>query len=345
MASAIAIAPRGATGPLQALVDRLTGAGITVAVVDDIGSAAELVRETPDAPPCVLLDLRDLAAGSDVEDVRAATGAILRVAEAIPRIAPVAVTGAADAALIVACIRAGAGDVIDLQLEGTAHARAVVERACARQAARVADAREAYQLRVMIEELFRDLIRTERRSLDLEGKLLAVERASSGEIALPAETRGPAILLVESDRVVADELAERLEQAGVTTYSYPSGEQALREVDEAIGAQMFDLALVAAQLPGLPGLATVRELRLRRSDLPAFLVTAVHDAELAAGAADLGVVGFVVKPLPDVSEVVARLAQLAQDAWSRERERFYLQRIKARHERVLARYRSLPREP
>jgi len=338
MASAIAIAPRGATGPLQALVDRLTRSGIEVAVVDDIGSAAEIVRETPDAPPCLLLDLRDLAAGSDVEDVRAATGAILRLTEAIPRIAPVAITGAADAALIVACMRAGAGDVIDLQLEGTAHARAVVERTCARQAARVADAREAYQLRVMIEELFRDLIRTERRALDLE-------RASSGEIALPAETRGPAILLVDSDRVVADELAERLEQAGVTTYSFSSGEQALREVDDTIGPHMFDLALVAAELPGVDGLATIRELRARRADVPAFLVAAAHDGELAAGAADLGVVGFVVKPLPDLSEVVARLAQLAHDALGRERERFYLQRIKARHERVLARYRSLPREP
>ena len=74
-------------------------------------------------------------------------------------------------------------------------------------------------------------------------------------------------------------------------------------------------------------------------------MTAVHDADLAARAADLGVVGFVQKPLADVDEVVARLAQLARESLERTREQLYLQRIKARHERVLARYRSLPREP
>jgi FixJ family two-component response regulator len=73
-------------------------------------------------------------------------------------------------------------------------------------------------------------------------------------------------------------------------------------------------------------------------------MTAVNDADLAARAADLGVVGFVQKPLPDVDEIVARLAHLAQDALARTREQIYLQRIKARHERVLARYRSLPRD-
>jgi len=74
-------------------------------------------------------------------------------------------------------------------------------------------------------------------------------------------------------------------------------------------------------------------------------MTSVQDADLAARAADLGVVGFVQKPLPDLDEVVARLAHLARGALERTREQVYLQRIKARHDRVLARYRALPRQP
>ena len=46
-----------------------------------------------------------------------------------------------------------------------------------------------------------------------------------------------------------------------------------------------------------------------------------------------------------LSEKQRRYAQLARDALTQTRERIYLQRIKERHERVLARYRSLPREP
>jgi FixJ family two-component response regulator len=74
-------------------------------------------------------------------------------------------------------------------------------------------------------------------------------------------------------------------------------------------------------------------------------MTSVHDGDLAAHAADLGVVGFVQKPLADLDDIVARLAQLARDSLHRTREHAYLQRIKERHERVLARYRALPREP
>jgi hypothetical protein len=53
----------------------------------------------------------------------------------------------------------------------------------------------------------------------------------------------------------------------------------------------------------------------------------------------------VKKPLADLDGVVERLAQLARESLHHTREHVYLQRIKERHERVLARYRSLPRDP
>ena len=206
-------------------------------------------------------------------------------------------------------------------------------------------AQTAAMLRSMIEDMLKDLIRTERRSIDLEEKLATFESVT-GESRELGNQRPPSILLVEAARDIASDLADRLEQTGVATYAFVTGEDACRELDPLLaGGAGFDLALVAAQLPGIDGLETVRRLRDRLPGLPAFLVTSVHDADLAARAADLGVIGFVQKPLPDLDEVVARLAQLAHDALERTREQLYLQRIKARHERVLARYRSLPREP
>ena len=82
-----------------------------------------------------------------------------------------------------------------------------------------------------------------------------------------------------------------------------------------------------------------------KASTPPALGTSVHDGELAERAADLGVVGFVHKPLVDIDEIVERLAQLENESLLRTREHLYIQRIKARHERVLAKYRSLPREP
>ncbi len=341
--AAILIAPHGAGGPLRGLMDRLASAGVMVTFVDELATAIELAGSHA-TPPAFLLDLRDLAAGEH-EDARKAGEAIRRLLAAAPTAQPIAVTTEADAMLVVACLRAGAGDVIDLHLEGTAAAVAVVARICQRQAARMAELGGAHESRTMVEELLKDLIRTERRSIDAEEALTHARRTGDvREIYVP-ESRAPAVLLVEHTRAVADELADRLEASGIATYAYVTGEEALREAGALARSTGLDLALVAAQLPGIDGLETVRRLRDQIPGLPAFLVTSVLDADLAADAADLGVVGFVQKPLADVEEVVQRLAALARDSLSRTRERLYLQRIKERHERVLARYRSLPREP
>jgi DNA-binding NtrC family response regulator len=340
--AAILISPKGVTGALADLMERLGSVGVQVSIVDELTTAGELSRRHP-RPPAVLLDLRDVGAG-EVEDQQLATDTIRRTLAKLPSALPIVVTSEADPMLIVSCIRAGAADVIDLQLEGTAAARAVVQRICERQAARANEIAMVASQRDMIEDLLKDLIRTERRSIDAEEALAARQR-TSGESAAAIESRAPAVLLIEHERAVADELADRLEAAGVATFAYVTGEEALREAETLASSTGLDLALVAAQLPGIDGLETVRRLRGRISGLPAFLMTSLHDGDLAAHAADLGVVGFVQKPLDNLSEVVARLAQLARESLHRTREHVYLQRIKERHERVLARYRSLPREP
>lgn len=342
-AIAIAVAPGGASGPLRAMIERLVGSGIDVHVVEDIPSAAQLAGKSMQEPPCVLLDLRALVAGSAPDELERACERIRKAALAIPHTLPIAITGAADAAIVIALIRAGVGDVLDIGLEGTAAARSVLQRVHERQLDLAHQVQAARALRSMIEDLLKDLIRTERRSIDLEAKLAQLESVP-GDTGTFESVRLPAILLVEPDKKVARELAEGLEASGVSTFAYVSGEDASREVDTLLrSGAAFDLALVAAQLPGIDGVETVRRLRDRIAGLPAFLMTAVHDGDLAARAADLGVVGFVEKPLPDVGEVVARLSHLAHEALERTREQLYLQRIKVRHERVLARYRALPR--
>jgi CheY-like chemotaxis protein len=337
--AAILISPRGVSGALRDVTERLRGLGIQLTIVDEVATAVDVWRRYR-RPPAILLDLRDVGAG-EVEDQRVADDAIRRVTSKLPGALPIVVTNDADAMLIVSCLRAGAGDVVDLLLEGTASARAAVQRICERQAARTAEIAMVASQRDMIEDLLKELIRTERRSIDTEDLLAARTRSGDG-----APGRLPAVLLVEHERAVADLLAELLEAAGVATFAYVTGEEALREAEALAASSGLALALVATRLPGIDGLETVRRLRARIPDLPAFLVTSPHDGDdLAVSAADLGVVGFVQKPLGNVEEVVERLAQLARESLHRAREHVYLQRIKERHERILARYRSLPREP
>lgn len=340
--AAILIAPQGTGGQLRGLVERLMNVGVQVTIVDEIAAAVDLYHDMPE-PPALLVDLRDVG-GEELEDSRLATESLKRIKQQLPHALPVPVLAMSTPGVLLACMRGGAGDVVDLKLEGTANAKSVVERVCAAQRDRGTLHDLVEKQRVMIEDLLKDLIKTERRSIDVEEQLKGYTRVSGANPV--AEQRGPSVLLVEHDRAVADELADKLESAGVATFAYVTGEEAVREAKTlAKSATGLDLALVAAQLPGIDGLETIRRLRERIAHLPAFLMTSVLDADLAASAADLGVVGFVTKPLADLDDVVGRLAQLAKESLERSREQQYVQRIKERHERVLERYRSLPREP
>jgi DNA-binding NtrC family response regulator len=337
----ILIAPSGTTGPLRGLVDRLASVGVTVTVVDEIAAAAEQSARHP-RPPAVMLDLRDPEAAED-EQVRRATEAVRHALEAMPHALPIVLTAGATSPLFLAAIRAGAGDVLDLLLEGTAAARAAVQRVCQRQADRQLELSVMEEQRAIIEELLKDLIRTERRAIDAEDALAA--RARSSRQFQVSDLRPPAVLLVESERGLADELAEQLEAAGLAAFAYVSGEEAIREAAMLAETTGIDLALVATRLPGMDGIETVRQLRERIAGLPAFLMTPPGDEERAAGAAELGVLGFVQKPIADLEALVGKLVKLAQESRHRARESVYLQRIKERHEHVLERYRSLPRAP
>ncbi|HEY6035227.1 MAG TPA: hypothetical protein VIV58_13225, partial [Kofleriaceae bacterium] len=162
--TAIAIAQRGGSAALAAVVERLRAGGIKVTVTDELGAAATLARQAPTLP-CLLLDLEG---DTEIEDLLRAAETIRKACAAVPHVLPIAVTGHADAAMIVACMRAGAGDVLDLQLEGTGNAPALLGRVWERQHHASRLARAAGELRAVVEDLLKALIKTERRSLALE---------------------------------------------------------------------------------------------------------------------------------------------------------------------------------
>ncbi len=344
-ASAILNAPGGATGPLRTLVDRLAAGGVAVAIVDEAEEAAVLAARRAGPPPCVLVTMARTSA--EPEDLALARRRLEDLTTRLPGLTPVVVTLQAAPLFLIACLRAGAGDVIDLTLEGTSAARVVVARVHAAQAAAIGAAGRERSLRSIVDEFLRDLIRTERRSIDLEERLARRERRSTGEILAsvdPDPNRQPTVLLIEDDRTVADAVAEALEQVGVSSYAYLSGEDTLAELDRQAAAgtgPYFDLALVDLRLPGIDGLDTIRQLRTRLPELPAFLITGFAEPDIAVSAADLGVSGFVYKPFNDLDQLVRRLRDLATASMTRHRESLYLMRIKERHERVLLHYRQL----
>ena len=104
------------------------------------------------------------------------------------------------------------------------------------------------------------------------------------------------ILLVDDDPIVREVTAEGLEAEGFAVLSAASGPAALAllEAGEAV-----DLVLSDLSMPGMDGLALIREAQRRRPALPAILLTgfASNAAELAVNGVLSGSFSLLRKPV------------------------------------------------
>jgi two-component system response regulator BaeR len=119
----------------------------------------------------------------------------------------------------------------------------------------------------------------------------------------------PRVLVIEDQPELAQILVDYLEREGYAASAIGDGTLALAELLRAPP----DLALLDVMLPGLDGLAILRELR-KASSLPVILVTArVEEIDRLIGL-ELGADDYVCKPYSP-REVVARVKTVLRRSW------------------------------
>jgi len=117
-------------------------------------------------------------------------------------------------------------------------------------------------------------------------------------------SRPPVVFVVDDDAAVRRALEFALDLEGFAVETFESGEALLlRLPSEGPGCLVLD-----ERLPGVSGLATLRQLRDRRVDLPAILVTSHPNALLREAAARAGT-PILEKPLMGET-LVATIQQL-----------------------------------
>ncbi|HUH02417.1 MAG TPA: response regulator [Kofleriaceae bacterium] len=344
IAHAIVIASHaGAEVRLRKLCDVLGELGLKVILAGSAEeAAAQVLVHTPDEPTLMVVDATatdDRDEDGMVASLRETLGGLTAT---LPHAAPVVTAPSPSSRLVIEAVRAGAVDFVDLAAESRDGLAELLVRHGRRLSNTIAERRRIRDLRGMVEEFLRDLIKTERRSIDLEHRL-ELKEAGKDELTSDLDsTREPVVVIVEDDREVADTLVDELERAGVATYAYISGEDAVSDVRKLVArGDAIDLAIVDQVLPGMTGLEAIAGMREHRPRLAAILMTGHSDGNLAEHAADLGVVGYVLKPFDDVEHLVARIVEQASIYRNQTRDQTYLARIKARHEKVLSRYRQL----
>jgi DNA-binding NtrC family response regulator len=117
---------------------------------------------------------------------------------------------------------------------------------------------------------------------------------------------GPAsVLVVDDDFAVAKILAALLEQEGFATERASSGAAAL----PALEARPFEVVITDLRMPGMDGMALLREVAARWPGLPVVVLTAHGSVPLAVEAVKSGAADFLLKPY-DRDEVVLVVRKL-----------------------------------
>jgi len=120
------------------------------------------------------------------------------------------------------------------------------------------------------------------------------------------------IMIVDDETDVADLFRQRFRREArqgtyVLHFAY-SGEEALEKLAGEIEPQLI-VILSDINMPGMDGLALLREIKIKWPDLPVMMVTAYGDDERRRIAREYGAAEFLTKPV-DFDLLKAQLRQL-----------------------------------
>jgi CheY-like chemotaxis protein len=120
------------------------------------------------------------------------------------------------------------------------------------------------------------------------------------------------ILIVDDESDVAELFRQRfrreVRQGTYVLHFAMSGEEALAQLEGEIEPQLI-VILSDINMPGMDGLALLREVKKRHPDLPVMMVTAYGDDERRQRAEQYGASEFITKPV-DFDSLKAQLRQL-----------------------------------
>ncbi|MBL8620438.1 MAG: response regulator transcription factor [Myxococcales bacterium] len=117
------------------------------------------------------------------------------------------------------------------------------------------------------------------------------------------------VLLIDDDARLAELLVAYLTPQGVALTHAPGGQAGLAQV----AAGGWDAVLLDVMMPGLDGLAVLRQLRAKDARLPVLMLTARGDESDRVVGLELGADDYVAKPFSP-RELLARLRAVVRRA-------------------------------
>jgi excisionase family DNA binding protein len=125
--------------------------------------------------------------------------------------------------------------------------------------------------------------------------------APPAPVAAPAR---PRILVVDDEASIRDLLSKTLTLAEYDVDVAPDGRSAL----DRMRMNPYDLLIADLKMPGMDGMALIREARRYKPDLAVIIITGYSTESSAIEAVNLGVAGYLTKPFR-VQQVLKKAAE------------------------------------
>jgi len=146
------------------------------------------------------------------------------------------------------------------------------------------------------------------RKRDIDAWLDSQRTQSGGAQAAPTAPpirHGRArVLVVDDEASIRDLLSKTL---ALAEYEVDTAADASSALDRVRGVA-YDLLIADLKMPGMDGLALIRQVKRMRSDLPVIIITGFSSESSAIEAVNLGVAGYLTKPFR-VPQVLAAAAK------------------------------------
>jgi excisionase family DNA binding protein len=120
----------------------------------------------------------------------------------------------------------------------------------------------------------------------------------------PAVNARPRVLVVDDEASIRDLLEKTLAMSDYDVDTAPDGRSAL----DRMRMYPYDLLITDLRMPGMDGLAVIREARRLKADLPVIVITGFSTEASAIEALNLGVAGYLTKPFR-VPQVLSKAAK------------------------------------
>lgn len=104
-------------------------------------------------------------------------------------------------------------------------------------------------------------------------------------------------MIIDDDRCIGEALRDRLDSIGYDTILMADGCSALATIALETNRSPIHLVLLDLNMPGMDGMAVLREMHYRHGHIPVIMMSATADREAFKAAIRAGAIDFLSKPI------------------------------------------------